>query len=221
MIQAVLGIIGFGSALYGAGRKAARNHIDKEIEKEIENAAVLARETVKNRTATYLNDAWKTYYISSGIKIAVLLAIIILVVSADMPRPVGAILASLLLLLGFTYDVSKRRDEIWQIFQLLRRKGLNIKKIARDLVAKSVFEEVLNEANSAKVSRMAHLVWGVSGYKRDEKYGVIAQSVSDLASTALWSDIAPFVRVTTYRVTGLMIIYAATAFLAVRWLTIS
>jgi len=221
LIQAVLGVVGFGSALYGAGRKAARNHIDREVDKEIASAAELARQTVKNRTANYLNDAWRSYYISCAVKLLVLCSIIIFVVSADLPRPMGAFLASLLLLLGFAYDVAHRRDEIWQILKLVKSKGLNVKKITRDVVAKSVFEEVLSQANDAKVSRLAHLVWGMSGYNRDEKYDLIAQSVSNIASTAVWTDIAPFMRVTAYRVTGLMIIYAATAFLAVRWLTMS
>lgn len=219
VIQAVLGVVGLGSALYGAGRKAARNHIDKEIEREIAKAASLARDTVKGRTATYLNEAWRDYYISCAIKLFSLAAIIVIVLATDMARPLGALLATLLLLVGFAYDVARRRDEIWQILKLIRSYGLNVKKIAREVVAKSVFEEVLLQTNDVKVSRLAHLVWSMSGYKRDDKYDLIAKSVSQIASDALWSDIAAFVRVTSYRVAGLMAIYAVTAFVAIRWLT--
>ena len=208
-----------GSALYGAGRQAARNHIDKEIEKQIDVAAQEARERVKTHTADYLKQAWASYFISCAVKVALLFTLVILVVFAGLAKPVGAFLAAVLLTFGFAYDVARRKDEIWQIFVLTKQIGPNFKKIARSVVAKSVFEEVLTRANDAKVSRLAHLVWGVSGYRRDDKHDLIAKSVSDIAATALWSDITPFVRVTAFRVFGVMLIYASAAFLAVHWLT--
>jgi hypothetical protein len=219
VLRSIFGAISLGSALFGVGRQVARKHIDSEITKQIDAAADEARARVKTHTAEYLNEAWKAYFISCAIKVGLLLALVALVIFAGLAKPVGALLAAVLLVFGFAYDVSKRRKEIWQVFTLARQHGLNIKKIARSIVAKSVFEEVLSHAKDSKVSRLARLVWGVSGYDRDEKYDLIAASVSEIASSALWSDIAPFMKVTLYRTAGIMAIYGVAAFLAVHWLT--
>ena len=219
VLRSIFGAISLGSALFGVGRQAARKHIDSEITKQIDAAADEARARVKAHTADYLNDAWKAYFISCAIKVGLLAALVALVIFAGLAKPIGALLAAILLLLGFAYDIAKRRKEIWQVVTLAKEHGLNVKKIARSIVAKSVFEEVLSHAKDAKVSRLARLVWGVSGYDRGEKYDLIAASVSEIASSALWADIAPFVRVTIYRTAGIMAIYGVTAFLAVHWLT--
>lgn len=219
VVRALLGAIGVGSALFGAGRQAARNKIDRELEQHIEAAAIEARTQIRQHTSSYLTQAWRSYFISCAVKSALLVGLITLVVLEVITRVQGAIIAGAVLLGGLAYDTITRRKEIAQIWTLIRTHGLKGQTILRTLVTKTVFEEVLSRAQEAKLTRLAQVVWSVSGYKRDEKYTMLATKVSETAATTAWRDIRPFLLVFGVRLFGIMVIYGAFAYSAVTWLT--
>lgn len=193
----------------GAGRTLLSNEVDRRTQKVIDSGAVEARQRIRHSAYSYLQKTWIKFAIVTLVKVVVLGmltgAFFLDFLSHSATLALFAIVLSGFLIRDSIVIFPSARFAVAEV----RKHGFKPHTILKELVAATVYQDVLEQADALKTSRVETLLISLSGQSRDGITKKIADQVSSIAAQTTWQDIRPFVTTTAVMFVVLTLIYSA------------
>ena len=200
-----------------AGRKMLGKQIDSKKDKAIESAVQEARHRIRADTMVFVARSFRTFAITTGTKLAILVWIWSLYHFAGMPQPVFAGMMMAALATFMLRDLWVNYPVLRLALTELHRHGWHPKRALTETIAARVFEEVLAEAQGMPQKRTHAVMMLLAGKDRSQMHHDVATAVADVARETSWHDIRPHVLSAAVRIGTLALLYSASVWVLVHF----
>ena len=216
MLRAALLVVSALTTGVTLGRKAISGAVNRKKQALIHQAALEARDRIREHAEDYLRDSIAGFVKAVFIKATLLILAWLGYRFGLYPH---GILSGTVLLLIAAFLV---RDAI-VIFPTLRLavtklhdNGWRPRTTIGEVVAATVFEQVLAEAEARETGRTTQIMLALAGHKEDEITQEIAREVADIARQTSWHDLRPFLFAAAGKFLTLSALYSVFVFILVR-----
>lgn len=195
------------------GRKYLERGVSAQKDRTIQSAAAETRRRIKRHADDFLRKSFRSFAISTGIKLLILGVLWGLAHGGVMVRPHFVWSVTGVLALFLVRDIWVT----WPFVRLgmteLARHGWHPKRALGEVIAGHVFQQVLAEAQSVPSTRSSKVLLMLAGQSREGFEHDIATAVATIARDASWTDLRPFLVSAGIKTSALMLIYSASVFL--------
>jgi len=216
MLRAALLVVSALTTGVTVGRKAISGAINKKKKSIIEQAAKDARHRIRGHAEEYLRDSIATFVATVFVK-AMLLMAAWLGYRLDLyNHTVFSIAVIALIVLFLIRDVIVTFPSARFVVSKLHEYGWRPRKAVGEVVAATVFEQVLAEAKGKETGRTTKIMMALGGHKMDDMTREIAREVAGIARETSWHDLQPFILAAASKFIVLSALYSVFAFILVR-----
>lgn len=216
MLRAALLAVSALTTGVAVGRKAISGAINKKKRSIIEQAAKDARHRIRGHAEDYLRDSIATFVTTVFIKAVLLMAAWLGYRLGLYNHTIFSITIILLIVVFLIRDIIVTFPSARFVVSKLHDYGWRPRKAVGEVVAATVFEQVLAEAKGMDTARTTKIMMALGGHKMDDMTREIARAVADIARETSWHDLRPFILAAASKFVVLSALYSVFAFILVR-----
>lgn len=199
------------SASAVAVRKALGREVDRRTDKAIEDAALQARERIREQAHLFFSDGFVRFFWTTLAKASVVLTIAAVFLFGLVSENWSALALAIMFVVFSSYDIWRAFPTVKFLAKELRKHGWRPKTILSEMISAQVFEQVLDEASQTEIKRSESILLMLAGRKRDDLVQRLAKAVAEIAAETSWQDIRPMVMGFAVRSGILFLLYSSLA----------
>lgn len=198
------------------GRKAISGAVNKKKQALIHQAALEARHRIREHAEDYLRESITGFVKAVFVK-ATLLILTWLGYRFGLYSH-GVLSGAVILLIAvfLIRDIIVIFPTLKLVATKLHEHGWRPRTTIGEVIAATVFEQVLAEAESRETGRTTRIMLALAGHKEDEMTREVAREVADIARQTSWQDLRPFLLAAAGKFLTLSVLYSAFVFILVR-----
>lgn len=215
MLRAAFLIVSALTTGVSLGRKAINGAVNRKKQKIIHQAALDARERIRDHAEDYLRNSITQFVQAVFVKALLLISAWLGYRLNFYSHPVLSAIVVILIALFLIRDAIVIFPTVRLVLTKLKEYSWRPRKAIGETVAALVFEQVLEEAEAIEPGRTTRIMLSLAGHKMDELTHEIAQEVANIARDTSWHDLRPFMLAAAGKFVVLSALYSAFVFILV------